>query len=257
MKITRIYQIIIALLVGIIILQWFFIVEKCKRLPHSSGRIRGKIAIVIDDWGYNLHNLPVAEKIRQNFTVAILPNLPYSSYISQRLKEHGVEIALHLPLEPMEKYRLEKNTIFINSSREDILRILNDDLASVKYARGVSNHMGSRATGDERVMRIIFSELKRRRLYFLDNMDTHKSVCGQVAKEVGLAWGRRGVFLDNSKNAEYIKGQFFKLKRLARKYGQAIGVGHDNKVTVETLKGLMAEAEKEGYQFVFLSGLLK
>ncbi|MGD0335974.1 MAG: divergent polysaccharide deacetylase family protein [Candidatus Omnitrophota bacterium] len=251
------YKIIIALLISVIILQWLFIFEKHRKAAVTPVAIKGKIAIVLDDWGYNLHNIPVASQIKQHFTAAVLPCLAYSRRVALALKEQGVEIALHLPLEPHEKYGLEKDTIFTTSSKEEILRILNEGLVSVKYAKGVTNHMGSRATEDERVMGIIFGELKQRNLYFLDNMDTRQSICSIVARNTGIHFGRRDVFLDNLKNPEYIKGQLLKLKEKAKRYGWAIGVGHDNKVTLEVLKEAMPQMEKEGCRFVFLSELLK
>ena len=115
MKISG-YKIIIAVLLAIIVLQWLFILEKHKRPPVPSYHIKGKIAIIIDDWGYSLHNLPVASQIKQPFTAAILPNLPYSLRVAEALQEQGKEVALHLPLEPREKYGLEKNTIFTAST---------------------------------------------------------------------------------------------------------------------------------------------
>jgi polysaccharide deacetylase 2 family uncharacterized protein YibQ len=251
------YKIIIALLAGVIILQWLFIFEKHRKAAGPLPAIKGKIAIVLDDWGYNLHNMPVLPQIKQHFTAAVLPSLAYSRRVAEALKEQGIEIALHLPLEPHEKYGLEKNTIFTTSSKEEILRVLNEGLGSVKYAKGVTNHMGSRATEDERVMGIIFGELKRRNLYFLDNMDTRESICLIVARNAGIHFGRRDVFLDNLKEPEYIKGQLLKLKEKAKRYGRAIGVGHDNKVTLEVLAEVMPQMEKEGYRFVFLSEFLK
>jgi polysaccharide deacetylase 2 family uncharacterized protein YibQ len=40
-------------------------------------------------------------------------------------------------------------------------------------------------------------------------------------------------------------------------YGQAIGIGHDRKITLEVLKEVMPSIEKEGYKFVFVSELIR
>jgi polysaccharide deacetylase 2 family uncharacterized protein YibQ len=43
----------------------------------------------------------------------------------------------------------------------------------------------------------------------------------------------------------------------ARIHGQAIGIGHNQKITLEVLKEAMPELEKEGYKFVYVSDLVK
>ena len=68
---------------------------------------------------------------------------------------------------------------------------------------------------------------------------------------------KRDIFLDNKEEAEYIKGQIYKLKRNAQMYGHAVGIGHDRKITLEVLKETMTELEREGYKLVFVSELVK
>ena len=52
---------------------------------------------------------------------------------------------------------------------EEIRRRVRRALRNVPHARGVNNHMGSKATANERVMRLVLSELKDRNLLFLDS----------------------------------------------------------------------------------------
>lgn len=74
-----------------------------KKIIRKAVPIKGRIAIVIDDWGYNLNNLEIAEGIKQPLTCAILPNLNNSLLVAQKLNNLGFEIILHLPMEPKEK----------------------------------------------------------------------------------------------------------------------------------------------------------
>jgi hypothetical protein len=160
-------------------------------------------------------------------------------------------------MEPHEKYRLEQNTILTSMDEATIKEILRQDLANVPYVKGVSNHMGSKATEDIRIMRIIFNELKRSHLYFLDSLVSSESVGFDLANERRVAFSKRDVFLDNEEEPEYIKGQIRKLKTRAMVYSRAIGIGHDHKVTLEVLKEVMPQMAKEGYKFVFVSELAK
>lgn len=254
------YKVAILILSSIIIIETILLIYLWPSRPRKIPKIpaiRGKIAIVIDDWGYNLNNLYFLDEIKYPLTVSILPNLGYSRTIASALKKQGAEIILHLPLEPHEKFRLEQNTILTSMDEETIRNIVARDLDDVYYARGVSNHMGSKATEDARTMGVIFRELKKRNLFFLDSLVSPRSVCFNLAKKMGLDFARRDIFLDNKEEAGYIKGQMQELKARARVHGRAIGIGHDRKITLEVLKEVMPELEREGYKFVFVSELVK
>jgi len=108
-----------------------------------------------------------------------------------------------------------------------IHNILKHGLASVLFARGISNHMGSRITENPRVSALILTEAKRRKLYFLDSYVTANSVCPRLAKETNTRFAKRDIFLDNLDEPGYIKLQLFKLKGISEKKGLAIGIGHD------------------------------
>lgn len=260
MKNAASYKTIIAILSVIIILQAIVIIGRAKkpaRPKPAAVMIKGKIAIVIDDWGYNLNNLHILDTIKLPITCSILPRLPYSLTVAKEAHQRSFEVILHLPMEPHEKYRLEKNTILTGMEEETIKDILNQDLSSIVYAKGVSNHMGSRATEDLKTMEVIFRDLKKRHLYFLDSFVTNKSVCSNLAHRIRLGFAKRDVFLDNENAREYILQQIYKLKAKAKAYGHAIGIGHDRKVTLEVLSKVMPQLEKEGYRFVFVSELLE
>ncbi|MBI4707136.1 MAG: divergent polysaccharide deacetylase family protein [Candidatus Omnitrophica bacterium] len=260
---NNILKFIIGILLAFILLQWVFVtVSKPRKAAPPvvcppEIKIKGKIAIVIDDWGYNLNNLPIVEGIRYPFTAAILPNLGSSAKVAKELNARGFEVILHLPMQPHGKNNLEKNTIRLVLNEHEIKDIMDMDLANIVYAKGVSNHMGSEATEDARVMGIVFKELKNRNLYFLDSFVSNKSVCEKLAKKTGLPFAKRDIFLDNDQDPAYIKAQINKLKRKARMKGEAIGIGHDRRNTLLVLKEVMPQIENEGYKFVLVSDLVK
>lgn len=255
------YRITIGILLAIIIFQWLLIlnlkVSKPKKVTKITPLVKARIAIVIDDWGYNLNNLGILREIKYPLTISILPNLPYSQQVAEELHKRGFEIMLHLPLEPHEKYRLEKNTIMTSFDEATIKNILAGDLTSVMYARGVSNHMGSSATEDLKTMQAVFKELKRRNLYFLDSVVSAESVCSDLARKTKLGFAKRDIFLDNVEEAGYIRAQIYKLKSRAKTRGFAVAIGHDRSVTLNVLKEEMPLLEKEGYKLVFVSELIR
>jgi len=252
------YKITIALLCFLVIFEGVWIaglLSRRKKAPVAAVPLKGKIAIVIDDWGYNLRNLDILSRIKYPLTMAVLPNINYSSSIARSLHNMGFEIILHLPMEPDENVPLEKNTILSSMNGPKIISILDKDLGSLKYARGVSNHMGSKLTRDPRSMAVVFGELKKRRLYFLDSYVTSSSVCPSLAKRQGVKFFKRNVFLDNYEDAVYIKKQIEELKMIALSEGEAIGIGHNYRVTLKVLEEVLPRLAKEGYKFVFVSQL--
>ncbi|MGA2774677.1 MAG: divergent polysaccharide deacetylase family protein [Candidatus Omnitrophota bacterium] len=251
------YLIVIILITIITLIILILALKKSTlRIHKISVPFKGKIAIVIDDWGYNLNNIPIAEGIKYPFTASVLPNLKSSKEAAYRLHSAGFEVILHLPMEPKEKYGLEKNTITVSTDKESINKIISEDLSNIVYAKGISNHMGSRATEDSRIMTLVFKELKNRHLYFLDSFVTPRSVCREVAGKIGIPSAKRDIFLDNKVEKTYIRQQINKLKSCSRRKGWAVGIGHDRKVTLETLKEEMPALTKEGYRLVFVSELV-
>ncbi len=246
-------------LLGIVFLLLVFIALIISPLHKTKTPVvkiplwRGRIAIVVDDWGYSLNNLSVINQIKQPLTCAVLPGLKNSTLVMNKLNSLGFEIILHLPMEPKEKLNLEADTVMVGMGPEKIRNIFEQALSSVYLAKGISNHMGSKVTEDARTATLVMSEAKKRKLYFFDSYVTAGSVCPQLAEKIGIRFTKRDVFLDNQDDPGYIRGQLAKLKALARKQGTAIGIGHDRKNTMLVLKEVLPELEKEGYKFIFLS----
>lgn len=229
-----------------------------------SAAVSGRIAIVLDDWGYNIKNFYLLSQINDPITISVLPNLRYSKQAAQTAKKEGKQVILHLPLESKSGERPEKDTLYCSMSKKEITWRLYQILNSVPGIVGVNNHQGSKVTEDERMMDIILSELNKRGLFFLDSFTTYKSICRKAAQVIGIKYAKRDVFVDlppvklnNEKLHMYIEGQLDKLYEIAIKKGYAVGIGHDRKDTLEVLNEVIPQLKKKGIQFVFISELAK
>jgi polysaccharide deacetylase 2 family uncharacterized protein YibQ len=220
---------------------------------------KAKVAIVIDDFGYGISDIQSWLTFARPITFSVLPNLNYSTRISRLANAYGKEVILHLPLEPHheENQPQEQFTITTTIPEPQVLKILGKAIASITHLKGISNHQGSRATEDVNLMRIIFSELKKRNLFFLDSLVTPKSVCQDLALQTGIRFVQRDVFLDNINEVEEIKKQLNKLADVAQQRGFAIGIGHDRPKTIEALQSSYRDLEARGIEFVYLSELVK
>lgn len=224
----------------------------------ESYNAKAKIAVVIDDWGYDLDNMPLLYEIDSPLTLAILPSLKNSTGIARAARMKGYEIILHLPLEPHDEgLRKEEMTIYTDMSKKRAIDIFDKNLASVPFAKGISNHMGSKATEDKKLMGIIFDRLKSKDLFFLDSLVTEHSACERLAQEKKVRFAERSVFLDNELNPEYIEKQFSQLVKIALIRGSAIGICHEKEATLKTLKTDIDKFKNQGIEFVYLSELVR
>jgi polysaccharide deacetylase 2 family uncharacterized protein YibQ len=220
--------------------------------------VLGRIALVIDDWGYNLKNRDFITDNDFHVTLAILPFKEHSTHVAQLAYHKNKDVMIHMPMEPhnKENYGLEENTILTSMDNKSVARLLDGAFAVVPYAKGVNNHMGSRATEDTRIMKVVMEYLKARDLFFLDSLVTSRSVCSGLAKKLHLDFAQRDVFIDNEIDAVYIRSQILKLAQRAKQMGIAVGIGHDRPLTIEVLKEMIPELEAEGYRFVNLSEII-
>ncbi|MBN1526571.1 MAG: divergent polysaccharide deacetylase family protein [Candidatus Omnitrophica bacterium] len=227
--------------------------------PAVAKKFAGpKVAIVIDDFGYSMNNVEQFFSIKEQLTFSVLPHLKYSRRIAEAAKSKGYEVILHMPMEAKGKgSNPEKETITTSMPSSEVVAKLKAALDSVPGATGVSNHTGSKATEDKRVMTAVIRYLKGRNVYFFDSFVTSDSVCRDVSKSLGVRSARRDFFLDNSNDEAAIEKQVAAMKNFAFKKGRAIAICHDRKNTAKVLAKAMPAMADEGVRFVPLSEMVK
>lgn len=209
---------------------------------------------MIDDIGYDLKRFKEFSALEIPITFAILPDMRFSEQIYSLSNEMGFETILHLPMEPKNKKKNPgKYKISTKMSKREILRILRKYLSQFKDIKGLNNHMGSLATEDERVMKIVLTELAEREMFFLDSRTTPNSRGYITALNMGIKTIERDVFLDNIDDVEYIESQIEKLISKAGQKKAVVGIGHPHKNTLRALKNKKKRFQEEGIDLVFIS----
>jgi len=226
------------------------------KVPSPSG---GKIAIILDDWGQSLGNCKYLKEIPEPLAVSILPGLRHTKDVAHCAVLYNKMTMLHLPLEALYNNDFYPSDYVIKTTMTTALvqKILDADLSQLPSIEGVNNHMGSKATGDKTLMKIIFKRLKRKGLFFVDSMTARNSVCAGLAGEMDLAFGKRDVFLDNVNTKEAIIKQIMVLAQRARRKGYAVAIGHDRHLTMQVLKEQIPLLEAQGFEIVSIKDLLK
>lgn len=186
-----------------------------------------KIAVVLDDAGYNYSSADIFYKSQLPLTFALIPDLPNSYEHYEKICNVGMNLILHIPMEPEKGADfVEKQAILVSMSREEIANKLELFFNHFPKADGMNNHMGSRAVKDSQVMDAILDFAKKRKVFWLDSKTTPASVSHKIAKEKKLAYLERDVFLDNENTEEYAEKAMMQLIKIAKKRGYGIGIGH-------------------------------
>ncbi len=233
-------------------------VKKAAKKEEKLPPAKAVMAIVLDDWGNNYSLLKYALEIDRPITLSILPGLPQSRRIAEEAHRRGLGVMLHMPMQPMnEKEPREPSTILINSTDGEIQQMLDEALKSVPYAKGVNNHQGSLATSDPRVMRAVLTHLKEKNLFFIDSHVTSRAVAEPIAREVGIAFEKRDVFIDNINKSSAVKEMLREAIRVALAHGRAIVIGHDRKITLKVIRDMLPEMDRAGVKLVLAKDLVE
>jgi polysaccharide deacetylase 2 family uncharacterized protein YibQ len=189
----------------------------------------------------------------------VLPGVAYSAASARALARGGKEVLLHLPMEPAgyPKVRPGPGVILRSQSDAEIVRTLENDLATVPGVVGVNNHMGSVATADPRVMRVVAGVLSDRGLFFLDSRTTDATVAVRTAEEASVPAVSRRVFLDDVETEEAVSRQLAELVRRAREEGSAVAIGHPYPATLAVLEREMPGLAARGVKLVKVGELVR
>lgn len=220
---------------------------------------KANAVIVIDDMGYGIDKLREIIDVGYPVSVAIIPFLPDSENVAYEAGANGLEVLVHMPMEPsnLSENNPGKGALITDMGDEELRSLVLRGIKGVPGAVGLNNHMGSRFTEDSDRMAIVLKTIKEKDLFFLDSKTSPKSVAGTMARDRGIRTIDRSVFLDNEQEVDYIRKQFNRVKEIALKKGVAVAIGHPYKETLKVLKEEAVNFEKEGIKLVTLSEVVK
>lgn len=226
--------------------------------PAPRPEVEARIAVVVDDVGYNLEGLKAFLAIPFPIAFAVLPNLPHSAEAARLIEAAGRELLLHMPMEALNGENPGPGAILTSQDDRQIESILEASFAELPAAVGMNNHMGSKATADQRVMDVVMRYLAARRLFFLDSRTTADTLAPTLAERYGVRLLSRDVFVDNQTDAAYIVKAVRKGVDLARSRGRAVLIGHvQDAELARELTRLLPGLERQGVQLVAPSSLAR
>lgn len=199
--------------------------------PISNGKAETtplKAAIIIDDFGGGVGGVEDFLEGDIKITAAVMPFTEKSKEHAKWAHKNGFEVMIHLPMQP-KKGKLSwlgPKPITVNLSKKEVKKRVREAIKSVPYAKGLNNHMGSLAIENEEIVRGIVEVAKEKRLYLVDSATSPKSKIPKIAKELGVPYLVRDVFLDDISSSSHVAKQMAFLAQITEENGRGIAIGH-------------------------------
>jgi hypothetical protein len=202
------------------------------------GRRAPRVAIIIDDIGYDAALARDFLALEIPLTFSLLPDGPHRQRLARQAADAGVELMLHLPMEPLEYPDVSPgpNALMARLSGDALADRIDAALSRLPEVKGVNNHMGSRLTGMAAPIHRVLALLRDQDLYFVDSVTNPQSLCRPVARRLQVPFARRDVFLDHDLRPAAIRRQIDRLIQVARSHGKAVGIGHPHAATRDALR---------------------
>ncbi|MDQ6993974.1 MAG: divergent polysaccharide deacetylase family protein [Mariprofundaceae bacterium] len=201
------------------------------------------IALIIDDMGYDVHALERLLAFSIPLTISILPNGPHAVRVANMTHQAGQMVMLHLPMEPMgEHYRNRMDNSFLRVGMDEttVRKMMLADLARIPYIEGINNHMGSRLTSMIEPMTWVMQVCREKKLFFVDSKTSSKSLAATVAKQYGLSWGSRSIFLDDSVKLDALEKSWKKIERCVQRQQHCIVIAHPHRQSLDFLESKLS-----------------
>lgn len=231
-----------------------FAIEKHRNYPFN----RPCIALIIDDIGHSLSHARQFLKLGVPITFSILPRLVYSYDLAVEIYDKGHEIMLHQPMEPYnaDSFDPGPGALYVGDGSDRIGRVIKENIAGVPYAVGANNHMGSRFTECRKEIREALKVVKKKGLFFVDSRTSSHSMGYKTARKLHMAATGSNIFLDNFHEESFIYYQLHKLKKHAKRYGHAVGIGHPFPKTVRAIGRFYKDLKDSDISLVYVSDVL-
>jgi len=208
-------------------------------LPTGHG-----IALVIDDVGYDLMALKRILKLSVPVAISVLPDAPFAHQAAALSQQAGQVVMLHLPMQPQDpSLQMGDDFLRANMDQHAIRQTFLRDLKKVPYAEGTNNHMGSKLTQLDSPMQWVMQLCREQGLFFLDSKTSSHSVAAKVARDSGIAWASRRIFLDHEMTLEAMQQAWQQARNCAAKQRSCIVIAHPRAKTVAFLENYLTKAD--------------
>jgi len=201
------------------------------------------IALILDDAGYDLSRVRRVLALPFPVAISVLPDAPHAREVAEMAHRQGHTVMLHVPMQFIgQPDGVDDGFLRTTMGRAEIKRRIEQALTRVPYVAGINNHMGSLLTSMAAPMRWVMEVCRRRGLFFVDSRTSKETVAAVQARQAGLRWAERRVFLDHDP-ARLDASWQLALRYLARD-GYCVVIMHPHEATLAFLEHRLPVADR-------------
>lgn len=227
----------------------------------QSMQSEGRIAVVLFGLGDDPKRAIESIQLEEPVAIAIPPGQSWSGAAFRAAHEHGHEVVLHLPLEPLNFPRVSPGpgAILVTMSASKIRGMLHHYLEDAEPVVAVSNLMGSMATQDATVMTAIYDELHRADVPFLQMAPAAGSVSRSLAAEQGVRYAEPDLVIDGEarRGGRALEQRWQAALDLARRRGRAVVMLRATDRVLAWLHGALSPKKLGSLDVVPLASLMR
>lgn len=195
-----------------------------------------RMAIIIDDAGNDMKGTAEILDMPVKLTLAVMPFLPTTKKDAIAAHEKGMDVIVHMPMEPISGRPewLGPGAITSSLTDDEVRERVEKAIDDVPYAIGMNNHMGSKVTSDKRIVSIVLDVCRERGLFFVDSRTNFRSVVGELAVSKGMPPVGNDIFLDDRNSKPHIRHQMELAAKRAVEKNMCIVIGHVGQTGLNT-----------------------
>ena len=222
------------------------------KTPEPDGIKR--VAIIVDDGGFNPSYAEEAAKLDLPLTWAVIPSQKHSERFVTIAKDKNIPYLVHMPMQAISDKKPEKGAIGEGMSSEEIKKKINEAFDLIPGAVGLNNHRGSLATSRKEIISPVIDVISEKGVIFVDSNTYSKTVGYETAKEKGVRTYKNNGFLDTTADKNMIREKFNKVIS-SNKRENLVLICHFRPETIKFLKELNKEYRDIPITFVTIPEL--
>jgi polysaccharide deacetylase 2 family uncharacterized protein YibQ len=218
-----------------------------------------RMAILIKDFKFSADRA-TNDYLRfpEPLTVSLVPSEKLASWTAQISNEYKKEIVVLLPMEPisLKKEDDHSSLVMVHYPEERLRRIIGRAADAVPGFAGFENLSGVRVLEDSRVMSILFSELKNRHAYFIEEAVTRKTMAPAIAEKSGVPFATIDFSIDTALNMAEIRELLQRCALESQKRGSVIVCSRASGRFIRALTDELPMLRQNGIRLSYISDIV-
>ena len=228
-----------------------------RRIDKSDPR--PKIVVIVGGLGLSASLTQAAiDMLPPGITLSFTPYGSSLQGMVSAARASGHEVVMEVPLEPYDYPNNDpgQNTLLAEAAVKDNLARLQWVLSRFTGYAGLINNQGSKYLASLNDTQLLFAATQKRGLYFLDSGVSDQSIATDAARNIGTAFARVDISIDQTPAKDMIEKQLGELEKQAQQKGLAIGVAAAYPITLERLKAWSMGLEQKGIVLIPASAVV-